>query len=496
MSRLFNVSNRVVVPRPGQNVAGGLDNTLLSCKGFDTIVRLGYSGNAVDGDRYNFEDPSQHITTSSRVLPDGRSVVYHLLDLPRDHYNAFYGSMANEKMWHAFHDRPDLVVNDSESIRLYHETSELYARATKAMIQDSDDEVDHDYHNISYAVAARRLGVQRPLTLVMHIPIPEEGILASPSFDQHTRGFFHDIFHKDIFAFDSISLQAPRDLVNLESITGTQNPFAIEPYETKRIRNSDGQSLIAGVFPATGDSEFNRYKLQESLTKKSIKDFWYLATDGRVVDGIKREGTQLIVGADRIDPSKALDKRLRSIQQLVAAGMIDPHTVSYMQAAAESRQTLNGYPEAIAAYSREYTTLRDKFEFHVYSPNQDGVFTPVDQASIFVGYHMADVGLFVSDKDGMHLGPKEFTDVADPANPGACVLTDTIGAAHEFRNCAVIVKPTEEGIAKGIVTALKMPLSQRIEQNEMRREIMGQNDNQRWINSIVNSTKRINPTYS
>lgn len=493
--RLFNVSNRVVVPKPGENVAGGLDNTLTVCKGYQTIVRLGYSGTSVPNDQYDFEHPEQHITTSSRYLEDGRVVVSHLLDLPDEHYKAFYGRIANENMWHAFHARDDLVVEDRDAIRLYLETCDIYAKATKAVIQDDDDKAVHDYHFLHYAVSARKISMDRPMSLVVHIPIPENAILTSPKMSGDTGKFISGLLRSDIFAYDVVSVQAPRDLVNLEGINGVKNPFSLEPYETKRIRNTDGDSVIVGVFPATGDTEANRNKLEQSLNKKSIKDFWYIASDGRIIDGKKNEGQKLMVAADRIDPSKALDKRLRAVQQGITEGLIDPREVCYMQAAAQSRETLNGYPEAIKDYAREYTRLRDKFDFHVFSPTQNGKFMPLDQGSIFVGYRMADAGLFVSDFDGMHLGPKEFTDVSDPTNPGACVLTKTIGAAHEFKNCAVIVEPTEKGIKEGIVEALSMPLEQRIAQHTERSRIMEENSNQRWINSIVEATRNKNPTY-
>ena len=489
VKRLFNVSNRVNIPEPGQAVAGGLDNTLTSCKGFDEIVRFGYSGTAIPDSEYDFDNPEKYVHNTKRQLDDGRTIIYYTMDLPAGLYKNFYEKCANGDLWPAQHDRPDLVFGDNQSREDFIRMNALYFKGVRSVLQDQDELIIHDYHFMPFARIAREHGMKRALGLYIHIPALSRDVLESKDLNEDTRTFLSTLFQEDVFYYDLIGFQAPRDVANFQDVAGAEVTDMVEPYNTTWVERPDGRKVLAGVFPATGDLDEIRTKLKKEMARDDSELFLTMATDNRW-EKRKDNNFKIMVGADRIDYSKALPKRVRAVRKLIEGGKLNPGEFQLIQAAAQSREGIEAYAQEIDEYRREYLSLREEFGPVVYSPwNATGKFVTLAQPKILRAYRDAAVGVFTSDMDGMHLGPKEFTAVANPENPGVCLMTNTVGAAHEFGDCAVIVDPTEDSIAEGMLRAMNMPLSERKDQNDKRLRILQENNNERWITSIVSATR-------
>src|SRR4029079_8215725 len=78
-------------------------------------------------------------------------------------------------------------------------------------------------------------------------------------------------------------------------------------------------------------------------------------------------------------------------------------------------------------------------------------------------YRAADVGYVTPLRDGMNLVAKEYVAAQDPDNPGVLLLSRFAGAAFELTD-AILTNPWhEEGMARGLDRALRMPLEERRE---------------------------------
>lgn len=489
MSRLFNLSNRVNIPDKGSAaIAGGLDNTLSRCRGFNEVARFGWSGKLVPDEEYDFSRPARHLRSSRRLLPDGQIMTYYVMDMPEKLFRAFYEDTANNLLWPAMHGFPELSVNSSSSRAAYEKINMLYLQGAKSVLRDYDELLVHDYHFMPFARLARESGLERPIGFYLHIPVPNEDVLFSSALHPDTAAFIRKLFVEDLPHYDMIGFQSSTDLDNYERVAGTPLMPSLAPYETRPLHLA-GRTTLAGVFPATCDIEEVKSSVAASLADPSSMLFLINSSQGRWQKDAPR--LKLCVAADRLDYTKGLPMRLEALRRLQKYKKFREDHFFFFQAAPQSRANIPAYKQEIKRYQEQYNDLRTRFGNVVFSPqDQDGNFSPSRRESVLAAYRHAEMVVCTSIADGMHLGPKESTAGANPDNPSACVMTNTIGAAHEFEGCAVIVDPEAGAIAEGMKEAASLPRKKRILQHTERLEIMDYNNNERWLNALVENTRK------
>jgi trehalose 6-phosphate synthase/phosphatase len=161
---------------------------------------------------------------------------------------------------------------------------------------------------------------------------------------------------------------------------------------------------------------------------------------------------KLVLGIDRLDYTKGIDRRLRAIDLLLQTHSEWREKLVFTQIAAPSR-------EEVAAYAQ----LRRDVEYlvgHINGKWSTPGWTPIKLICRSFGlkelvqwYLAADVALVTPLKDGMNLVAKEYC-AAHRDDPGVLVLSEFAGAAVEL-NEALLTNPYDiQSMCTALVRAL------------------------------------------
>jgi trehalose 6-phosphate synthase len=169
-------------------------------------------------------------------------------------------------------------------------------------------------------------------------------------------------------------------------------------------------------------------------------------------------GQALLLGVDRLDPTKGLPERLEAFRRLAAKR--PARSLSMLQIAAPSR-------EEVLAYRR----LRNELDAAAGAINA-GLGEPdwlplrmlarPQAREVVAGFmRLARVGVVTPLRDGMNLVAKEYVAAQDPRDPGVLVLSCFAGAAAQLASALLVNPHDAEGMAEAMAAALDMPLAER-----------------------------------
>ncbi|MBV9656249.1 MAG: trehalose-6-phosphate synthase, partial [Acetobacteraceae bacterium] len=247
---------------------------------------------------------------------------------------------------------------------------------------------------------------------------------------------------------DLLGFQTDRDLEN----------FAAAAETVAEAVRLDGEWLLAagrrvrlGIFPA--EIEAGPFAAMAASAHQSPE-----------TERLRRslEGQSLILGVDRLDPTKGLLARIAGYRRLLESGTEWRRRASFLQIAAVSRQDVAAYRDLRAALDCEAGAINSTFGEPDWTPLR---FVARAAARETVAGYMrqARVGLVTPVRDGMNLVAKEFVAAQDPRDPGVLVLSRFAGAARQL-GAALAVNPHDpDDIADALDRALRMPLEERQE---------------------------------
>ena len=166
-------------------------------------------------------------------------------------------------------------------------------------------------------------------------------------------------------------------------------------------------------------------------------------------------GVKMIVGIDRLDPTKGLVERLRGVEALLETRPEWQGRLSFVQVAAPTRPGVPAYAALHAELRAEAARINARFNGAGNGPIRL-LDTHHDRAAVDALYRAADVCLVSSLHDGMNLVCKEFV-AARSDEQGVLVLSRFTGAAEELTE-ALIVNPYHAGqMAQALHEGLTMP---------------------------------------
>ncbi len=100
-------------------------------------------------------------------------------------------------------------------------------------------------------------------------------------------------------------------------------------------------------------------------------------------------------------------------------------------------------------------------------------------------YRAADVGYVTPLRDGMNLVAKEFVAAQDPKEPGVLLLSRFAGAAEEM-SAALLTNPwDEEGTARDLDRALRMPKEERLARHAQLHEVISRTTALTWAEDFL-----------
>ena len=455
MSRLVVVSNRVPVPpAPGtqsQNTAGGLSVALDGLLQKRGGLWFGWSGKVTEG------------AVSAPVdvqLSEG--IAYATVDLTREEHDRYYNSFSNGLLWPLLHTMPELMCFDRRAAQVYRAVNERFARALAPMLQPDDLIWVHDYHLLAMPALLRGLGVNSPIGFFLHIPFPAPDVLANaPDALSLIR---------DLLAADLIGFQTDRDLENFadaaQSIAGA-------------VASADGWLQVAGrrirlgVFPAEIEPQDFAATAQR-------------ASRAPRTERLRRSlGTQkLMVGVDRLDPTKGLLQRLAGYRRLLETRPNWLRTTTMLQIAAVSRADVSAYQDLREALDHDAGALNSDFGDPDWTPLR--IVARAGARDVIAGYmRIARVGVVTPLRDGMNLVAKEYVAAQDPIDPGVLVLSRFAGASRQLESALLVNPHDPDDLADALDRALTMTLPERLDRWQSQWRAIADTSPLNWGRSFI-----------
>jgi trehalose 6-phosphate synthase len=427
MNRIVIVSNRVQVPSAGEPKAGGLavalDGLMMESGG----LWFGWSGRIT-------EDATQTVATTS-----AGAIQFATIDLTRDEHDRYYNGFSNEVLWPLLHSMPEHMLFDRRSASVYRQVNARFTDSLAPLLRATDIVWIHDYHLMAMPALLRARGVHAPIGFFLHVPFPSPDILASvPEAGALIR---------DLLAADLIGFQTDNDVENFAAAAQRLGGATRLPGGTNLKIGERRISL--GVFPAEIDAP-------EFATQAG--QAWRTAATERLRRSLA--GQQLILGVDRLDPTKGLPQRLAGYRRLLETRPDWRRRTTLLQIAAESRKDVSAYQDLRTAIDSASGAINGDWGEADWTPVR--LIARAGARNAIAGFmREARVGLVTPLRDGMNLVAKEYIAAQDPQDPGVLVLSRFAGAARQLRTALLVNPHDPDELAEALDRALTMPLVER-----------------------------------
>ncbi len=459
--RLVVVSNRlpIAVSRDGEGKllitqgAGGLVTALAPVLQNHGGTWIGWAGSSEKG----LEKPLRAYS---------REQGYILLTVPLEERDVqgFYLGFSNEILWPLFHEFQLPLNCDLQYWDIYHEANRKFAEVTLAATGPDDFIWVHDYHLMLQASLFKEMGQDRRTGFFLHIPFPPADIFMKLPWRRQ--------IVDALLAFDLIGFQTVRDRRNFYDVVERLHRGA-----ARRGRGSvhtlsvDGNETRVGTFPISIDFKaFSTVAGQEEVRARS--------RDIRAAFGDRF----LIFGADRLDYTKGIPRRLSAIREVLRTYPELRERVCMVQVIVPSRQEVPQYRAMKTEIERMVGELNGQFATPGWTPVHY-VYRNLERQELVSYYLAADMALITPLRDGMNLVAKEYA-ACNPA--GILLLSEFAGAAMEFHRHAVMVNPFDvKGMAEAIRQAVDLPPARRRRAMRPMRLILRRHDIFQWVDSFL-----------
>jgi len=453
MSRVIAVSNRVQRPREGQ-ASGGLAVGVLAALEERGGLWFGWSGKTTTG-----------VRTEPEVAEDG-DISYVTVDLTRDEVDLYYNGFCNGALWPLVHYVLSRLKYDRRHWEAYLRVNALFADTLLPWIQEGDRIWIHDFHLIPLASELRRRGVTHPLGFFLHTPFPDYDVVRALPV--------HRELLRALCAYDVVGFQTGSDLRSFQQCLAESGVGRVE---TADRRTAGRRVPETGAFPIGIDVDACVGAAEQGI-------------DGRNADELTAGGTRsLILGVDRLDYSKGLSLRFKAFERFLDRYPERRGNVVYMQVAPPTRQGVRAYDEIRQELEQSAGNINGRHSDVGWVPIHY-LHQAVPRQELMGIMRAADVGFVTPIRDGMNLVAKEYVAAQDPADPGVLVLSEMAGAAAQLDG-AVLVNPYDvDGVAEGLLKALRMPLQERRNRHAAMMATLREDDIGAWRSRFLDALRR------
>ena len=333
---------------------------------------------------------------------------------------------------------PEHMFFDRRSALVYRQTNERLADALAPLLRPTDLIWVHDYHLMAMPAVLRARGVTAPIGFFLHVPFPTADMLASVP---EAGNLLIDLLSADLIGFQTAN--------DLENFAAAANRLA-------------GAGRLATGVLALGD---HRIRLNVFPVEIDAAEFAAQADQAwrsGACERLRRSllGQHLVVGIDRLDPTKGLIQRLLGYRRLLETRPDWRGQVTLLQIAAQSRTDVSAYQDLRTSVDSEAGALNSEWGEPDWTPVR--MIAKAGARATVAGYmREARVGLVTPLRDGMNLVAKEFVAAQDPQDPGVLVLSRFAGAAHQLSSSVLVNPHDPDELAEALDQALTMPLEER-----------------------------------
>jgi len=437
--------------------AGGLVTALAPVLKNRGGVWVGWSGAS---------DPSLNVEGLLEEFSSKAGYDLYTVPLSKEEVDGYYFGFSNEIIWPLFHDlqtrcrfHPDYWLHFLE---VNFKFAELVARKTAP-----DDYIwVQDYHLMHMAFHLKSMGVKRKTGFFLHIPFPTP-----------------DIFMKLPWRWKVIQALTEFDLVGFQTVQDRNNFYACLTRLMPEAQAEGEGSVITvdmgnrkfrlGAFPISIDyNQFSDLAKQPDVAQKSFE----------IKEALRHR--KIILGVDRLDYTKGIPERIRSIQTLLRRFPALRGKVNFVQIAVPSREEVDEYKDLRTEIEQLVGRVNGEFSFPGWVPvHYHYKSFPHDELVAY--YSAADIALVTPLRDGMNLVAKEYC-AANVSSDGVLVLSEFAGAAAQLQGDAYLVNPYDmEGIAKALNRAIHWDKEERAEHMSSLKDHVRKNNIYWWVDSFL-----------
>ena len=409
-----------------------------------------------------------------RVPPDGPQYTLRRVWLTKEVEEGYYYGFANEGLWplcHIAHTRPTFRSSDWQ---YYQQANQKFASAAVEEMAGTTEPavLVQDYH---FALLPRLLKAERPdarVAIFWHIPWPNPQAFGVCPWQ---RELLEGLLGADLIGFH-IQAHCNYFLETVENALEARvdwEHFAVDQHgHLTRVRPfpiSVAFPELAGGSHSNGTSVY----LERAALFREL--------------GV--EATFMGVGVDRVDYTKGILERFRSIERLLEKYPAYQGQFTFVQIGAPSRTHIKRYNDLLAEVEGEADRVNWRFRKGNWRPliflKRHHTHEEIDQY-----YRAADLCLVTSLHDGMNLVAKEFV-AAREDEEGALILSRFTGASRELRDALVVNPYDVEQTAEAIRFAIEMDPEERRARMRRMRQVLRENNVYGWAADLIKQLAEI-----
>jgi alpha,alpha-trehalose-phosphate synthase [UDP-forming] len=403
------------------------------------------------------------------VPPRHEGIALSAVPISEEEYEGFYLGFANATLWPLYHDAIRPPTFDRAWWHAYVTVNERYAAAAADAAAPGAAVWIHDYQLQLIPAMLRKLRPDVRIGYFLHIPFPpRELFLQLPWRREILEG---------LLGADLVGFQVPGGASNFarlaRHVAGATGTDAMVHFEGRQIR--------VGAFPISVDAA----ALMEQAGDPAVQ------ARARELRAELGNPQFVLLGVDRLDYTKGIDRRLRAVGELFADGTLDASRHVVVQIAVPSR-------EEDAHYQRE----RENLERLIGEINGEHasvgrapihyLYQSVEPDELVALYCAADVMLVTPLRDGMNLVAKEYVACRVDGN-GTLVLSEFAGAALELRG-AILVNPHDlDGLKDAIRFALTLDADEARSRLRRMRRIVRRHNVHTWADGFLSALRDTEP---
>jgi trehalose 6-phosphate synthase/phosphatase len=234
----------------------------------------------------------------------------------------------------------------------------------------------------------------------------------------------------------------------------------------------DGRTIKLRAIPVGVDAQAI-YRL--------LEDPWVRHTAARLREKIG--GDKLLLGVDRMDYTKGIDRRVEATDLLLEQHPEWRGRVIYAQIAVPSRVEVSCYQNLRSQIEQLVGNVNGRWAREDWCPVKL-LCRSYPLRELVAWYLAADVALVTPYRDGMNLVAKEYC-AANHGGTGVLVLSELAGAADELGD-ALMVNPYDlEGLTESIHRALKMPHEEQRSRMQRLNQRIQACDTHYWVDTFL-----------
>jgi trehalose 6-phosphate synthase len=353
------------------------------------------------------------------------------ITLSKAEYEDFYVGFCNGTLWPLYHDAVREPQFHRHWWRPYRAINERFAVVTAATLTPSDIAWVQDYQLQLVPQLIRSIATVHRIGFYLHIPFPPVELFAKLPW---RRQVLEGLLGADVLAFQSRS---------------SRRNFAHAAQE------------LAGAGGSTTKLEWQGREVTLQIAPIGIdtKVFDDLARSQEIAESAREIRARLgapevvVLGVDRLDYTKGIDRRMRALQSLLERRPELSGKVVFVQIAVPSREDVD-----------EYKRMREEIDGLVGRINGDlgevgrplihYLYRSVPFEELVAYYRAADVMFVTPLRDGMNLVAKEYV-ATRYDETGALVLSEFAGAAEQLRQAHIVNPYDLDGLSRTLEQAIK-----------------------------------------